>query len=367
MKSPYDALSVIGTFLLSIICLSNITHGIFFAFHFPDSFIKHTRIMKINAYLTVIVISILTMTACQPEEVYNTALDDTLEAALIAVSETNSLDYFILPDADDLARIPQDPKNQLTPSKVALGKLLFHETGLALNPVKNIGMDKYSCASCHLAKAGFQAGRVQGIGEGGVGTGIAGEGRSKGAFYTAEEVDVQAIRTPSTLNGAYQVNQLWNGQFGATGKNVNTSEQWTAETPKATNHLGYEGLETQAIAGLKVHRLNVTEAFLAANNYIELFDDAFPNIPTEDRYNTEQTALAIAAYERTLLANEAPFQRWLKGDISALSDQEKQGAILFFKEGKCANCHTGPALNSMEFYALGMNDLYTCAEGVTVI
>jgi cytochrome c peroxidase len=66
--------------------------------------------------------------------------------------------------------------------------------------------------------------------------------------------------------------------------------------------------------------------------------------------------LAIAAYERTVLANEAPFQKWLKGDMSAMSDEEKAGAVLFFGKANCGTCHTGPALSSMAFYALGMND-----------
>ena len=68
-------------------------------------------------------------------------------------------------------------------------------------------------------------------------------------------------------------------------------------------------------------------------------------------------ALAIAAFERTLLANQSPFQEWLKGNTSAMTDREKEGAVLFFGKAECVSCHTGPALNSMAFYALGMGDL----------
>ena len=40
-----------------------------------------------------------------------------------------------------------------------------------------------------------------------------------------------------------------------------------------------------------------------------------------------------------------------------MSDEEKRGAVLFFGEAGCVDCHSGPALNSMTFYALGFNDL----------
>ena len=63
------------------------------------------------------------------------------------------------------------------------------------------------------------------------------------------------------LNVAYQKVMLWNGQFGATSVNTGTESQWTADTPIETNFLGFEGLETQAIAGLGVHRMKVNPEF----------------------------------------------------------------------------------------------------------
>ena len=161
----------------------------------------------------------------------------------------------MLPASDDFSKIPQDPLNPLTTEKVELGKLLFHETGIALAPMQEFAEGTFSCASCHFAGAGFQAGRFQGIGDGGIGFGINGEGRTKGALYQGDELDVQPIRSPTIMNGAYQKNMLWNGQFGATGLNEGTEAAWTTGTPKENNFLGFEGLETQAIAGLGVHRM----------------------------------------------------------------------------------------------------------------
>ncbi len=291
-------------------------------------------------------------------------IDIDLEATLDEASLGNGKQYFELPDSDDFSSIPQDPNNPLTAEKVKLGKLLFHETALAIAPKQDIGSGTYSCASCHFASAGFQAGRFQGIGEGGIGFGDNGEGRVRGSLYPRDSIDVQPIRTPSAMNGAWQKNQLWNGQFGGTGLNEGTESQWTAGTPKEKNNLGFEGLEIQAIAGLTVHRMALNDSILDGLGYRTYFDEVYADVAVSERYSTINAGLAIAAYERTVLANEAPFQKWLKGSSSAMSNEEKQGAILFFGKAKCNNCHTGPALNQMDFHAIGMKDLFEHREEV---
>lgn len=314
--------------------------------------------------LLIVVVGTLVISSCQkdPENPINTELDSQLQTALETASNGNGADYFLLPESNDFARIPQDPLNPLTEEKVFLGQMLYHETGLALNPKHDFSEGTYSCASCHFASAGFQAGRVQGLSDGGIGFGVNGEGRDRGILYQPDEMDAQPLKSPSTLNVAYQKNMLWNGQFGATGVNVGTEDLWPEGTPIAVNNLGFEGVEVQAIAGLGVHRLEVDNEQDVLLWYQTYFEDAFPDVPEEERYTKEMAGLAIAAYERTLLANQAPFQEWLKGDKSAMTDAEKRGGIVFFEKANCTTCHTGPALNSMEFHAIGMADLYACPE-----
>lgn len=315
---------------------------------------KHTN-------LFVVVLLAAFVMSCQPDnsgsiDMNVDALDQALTEALVDASGGAGLNSFMLPFSTEYHKIPQDPKNVLNTAKVELGKFLYHETSLGLLPKTMGNVGTYSCASCHFASAGFQASLAQGIGEGGDGFGFNGEGRIPNASIAKEDIDVQPIRTPTTLNGAYQKNMLWNGQFGATGLNQGTEAQWTAGTPKETNHLGFEGLEIQAIAGLAVHRLGMDSSLVSNPVCKTLFDGGFSDIPTQERYTVENVGLAIAAYERTLLAHEAPFQKWLRGNTSAMTDQQKEGAALFFGKANCGSCHNGPALNSMEFYALGMND-----------
>ncbi|NND06625.1 MAG: cytochrome-c peroxidase [Saprospiraceae bacterium] len=299
----------------------------------------------------------LALVACQKDEQSAGRIDETLLDLLQQRSDGAGLSHYMLPASDDFEEIPQDPNNPLSIAKVELGKHLYHETGLAIHPKYPEGLGTYSCASCHHARAGFQAGRQQGIGDGGFGFGAGGEGRQPHSIYFLDSIDVQPIRTPSAMNGAYQPNQLWNGQFGATHLNIGTESNWTVGSPKEVNNLGYEGLETQAIAGLAVHRMGIDHDFCNNTSYKEYFQKAYPNLSDEQKYTNEYAGLAISAYERTLLANRAPFQQWLRGDRNAMFESEKRGAMLFFGKGKCYECHTGPALNAMEFHALGMPDL----------
>jgi cytochrome c peroxidase len=310
---------------------------------------------KYKHFLALIIY--VTLIGCGKDDLELSIIPDAelLESQIIL--SLGSLDALQMPPETNLSAIPADPKNPLTKEKVLLGKFLFHETGLGENPSKDEGRNTYSCASCHHAKAGFQSGIKQGIGEGGFGFGLSGEGRIISANYLPTEIDVQPIRSPTILNTAYQDVMLWNGQFGGTKTNAGTESSWTPGTPKETNELGFEGLEIQAIAGLGVHRLKCLPEMIENSEYKTYFDEAFPEVDSSIRYSEHYAGLAIAAYERTVLANNAPFQKWLQGDNQAMSNNETKGAILFFGKGKCYQCHSGPGLNGMEFHALGMNDL----------
>lgn len=307
---------------------------------------------------TLLVCMIFLFASCSHDTDLLFASDDLeteLEEQLMDIY--GSLNAITLPGSSDYMSIPNDIRNPITQEKVRLGQFLFHETGLALNPKETMGEGTYSCASCHHARAGFQSGIKQGIGEGGWGFGTRGEGRIANPIYALDSLDVQPIRTPTVLNTAYQELMLWNGQFGATGLNEGTEANWTPGTPKENNSLGFEGVETQAIAGLGVHRLNLDLSIVQNGPYKALFDQAFPNVPEAERYSIINAGLAIAAFERTVLANEAPFQKFLRGEAHGMTEEQLRGGLIFFGKANCFECHSGPGLNGMGFHALGMADL----------
>jgi cytochrome c peroxidase len=66
----------------------------------------------------------------------------------------------------------------------------------------------------------------------------------------------------------------------------------------------------------------------------------------------ERIAMAIAAFERTIISRDAPLDRFLTGDRNALSEQARKGYELFIGKGKCAQCHLGVNLDDDRFHAL---------------
>ena len=150
--------------------------------------LKPLRSLSVNLLVLTLIVS------CNNKEVVPLSTDDQLLAALEEASNGQGVEYFILPASDDYDNIPQDPLNPITPAKVELGKLLFHETALGTDPLQIETANTYSCASCHHASAGFQAGVRQGLGEGGIGFGVNGEARLKSTTYFSEVVDAQTIK-----------------------------------------------------------------------------------------------------------------------------------------------------------------------------
>ncbi|MEO1518596.1 MAG: cytochrome c peroxidase [Bacteroidota bacterium] len=298
------------------------------------------------------------LSACREDRLDN-PLDHRLERLVKDAAPTGSLEHFVLPDKGDLDNIPQDPSNPLNADKVRLGKMLFFETGLALAPVHSVGESSYSCGTCHVPSAGFMPGAKQGIADGGIGFGLNGEDRTKVNIYKEEDLDAQGARPLSLINVAMVTNTGWNGQFGGNDANQGTENIWDVEEATKVNHLGYFGLESQNIEGLHIHRMVVDKEVTDLYGYTPYFDAAFPDFQEEERYSDVTGSFAISAYLRTVLANEAPFQRWLKGNELAMSDMQKRGAILFFGKANCYQCHNGTSLNNpSQFHALGVKDLH---------
>ncbi len=313
-----------------------------------------------NSRLSVILLAFaLIVVSCSKDVTQQESyLDAKLKRAIEQIAETNSVAYYVLPSEKDYSLIPQDPKNPLTREKVQLGKMLFYDTGFGADAKFEEGMRTYACVSCHVPSAGFRPGSAQGIADGGSGFGINGEKRVKQSNYKEEDLDVQSARPLSLINVAYVTNTFWNGQFGSTAVNEGTEEVWPLLHETDLNNLGFEGIETQNFEGLGTHRYRVDEEIIDDLGYRDMFDAGLPELGEEERYTLFGASLAISAYIRTILSNQAPFQEWLRGDGDALTSREMEGALVFFGKARCTNCHYRANLGSLEFHAIGAKDMY---------
>ena len=201
--------------------------------------------------------------------------------------------------------IPAD--NPQTPAKVALGKELFFDTRLSED-------DKESCATCHDPDKGFtdQLPTSMGI-----------------------RAQLGQRNAPTVLNAVFNVLQFWDGR--------EPSLEDQARDP----------ILNPIEMGMKSPD-EVVAKIGAIAEYRNQFNTVFGQPP-----NYKDLARAIAAYERTQVAFDSPFDRFTAGDPSAISAQAKRGWAIFNGKGRCMSCHgtnpTQPLFTDNRFHNIGVS------------
>jgi cytochrome c peroxidase len=193
---------------------------------------------------------------------------------------------------DALPEKPPVPKdNPMTKAKIELGKQLFFDPRLSKDGT-------VSCNSCHNLMASGTDNRPVSVG-----------------------VDAQkgGRSAPTVWNAAFLTTQFWDGRAAtledqAKGPILNPIE------------MGMPDPET-VVGRIK----NIP-------GYVAQFDSVFGG---KNSVNYDNIAKAIAAFERTLITPDSPFDRYVKGDKKALSKRAKRGMELVKSVG-CTSCHTGP-------------------------
>ena len=130
-------------------------------------------------------------------------------------------------------------------------------------------------------------------------------------------------------------------------------------------------LELQALEPLKAKEEMRGDAYAEADavdhvvarlqaipEYVTLFRNAFG---TTSAIDAQQLGSAIAAFERTLVAMNSPFDRFLAGEGNALTDQQRRGMDTFDEVG-CDRCHEGPMFSDFDLHAEGVRENPKLAE-----
>ena len=98
----------------------------------------------------------------------------------------------------------------------------------------------------------------------------------------------------------------------------------------------------------------LTARILAIPEYRARFREAFPAVDST-QLGFEHVATAIAAFEREVFTMlDSPFDRYIRGDLDAISDSAKRGAQLFYGSLRCGSCHSGPLLTDQRFHNIGI-------------
>ena len=219
-----------------------------------------------------------------------------------------------------------------------LGRLLFFDTVGGLNNDNN-------CSGCHSPTHGF--GDTQSIAIGIDNNGIVGADRSGPRNQR---------RTPMVVNTAFFPNLMWNSRFAALSNNpFDNSAGFQFPLPEGLT-LSYQPhlLVAQAfippterveVAGFTFPGDNVdirNEVLRRINNvpeYRKLFSKIFPAVRDGGPISFDMFGLAISEFEFSLVFADAPIDQFARGQVNALTDDQKRGALLFFGKAKCVECH----------------------------
>lgn len=204
--------------------------------------------------------------------------------------------------------LPLVPFAELDKNVIAIGKRLFHDSGLS-------GNGKVSCASCHDIAKGGDDGLVLPVGlEGAIGS----------------------INTPTVLNAALNVAQFWDGRAATLEEQldgpINNPDEMGSSWDRVKRYVSND------------------------ERYRLAFEAQFGGAPTVERIKE-----AIVTYERSLVTVQSDLDRWLQGEEEAL-DSDEFGGYFLFKKMNCISCHQGPAVGGTTFQPLGKLKAYFTEE-----
>ena len=206
---------------------------------------------------------------------------------------------------------PIDQTLEYDAAKAALGFALFHDPRLSVD-------NTVSCASCHALETA---------------------GVDNRQYSHGVNDQLGGVNAPTVYNAVYNFVQFWDGR-------AQTLAAQAAGPPLNPVEMASESFD-QIIAKLK-----------ADKKFAKAFKAVYPDGITEANLTD-----AIEQFERTLITPNSAFDKWLRGDDSALTAQELEGYELF-KKYDCATCHAGPNLGGLSYELMGLRRHYFAERGL---
>ena len=211
-------------------------------------------------------------------------------------------DFPLFPPIGNLPPVAIPPNNPQTAAKVELGRKLYFDPRLS-------GNNWISCATCHNPVLGFTDGLPRMLG---------GPASKEGGR-----------NSPTIINSAYNELQFWDGRAA-------TLEEQALGPIQNPNEM-FETLD------------NVVKKLSGIPGYLKAFKEVFGTGVTADGI-----AKAIAAFERTIVFANSPFDKYMLGDEQAMSESAKRGMNLFNSKAECITCHNGPNFTDNKFHNIGV-------------
>ncbi|WP_174296305.1 cytochrome-c peroxidase [Sphingomonas bacterium] len=200
-------------------------------------------------------------------------------------------------------RVPAD--NPMSVAKVELGRRLFYDADLLIDGTM-------ACATCHEQHRAFADGN---------------------ATHAGVHGDPGRRNVPGLANVAWLRSLTWGD-----------SRITSLETQAAVPVIGKTPIEM----GMAGEEAEIARRQSRDSCYPAMFTRAFPGSDTID---FAHVAKALAAFERTLVSFDTPYDAYARGDLSAMSAEAVAGSKLF--DSDCRSCHSGPLLTDQKFHRMG--------------
>jgi cytochrome c peroxidase len=191
-----------------------------------------------------------------------------------------------------LPPVPIPADNPQTDAKIALGDKLFHDARFSTT-------GKVSCSTCHEKEKAF----------------------TDSPRKTSEGIEKKTgtRNAPTVVNAAYFAKQFWDGR-----------------SPSLEDQSLHPFLNPVEM-GLKDHQ-PILDIVRTDPDYVKMFTEVFG--ASGEAVTMNEVTKAIAAFERTEIAGNSPFDRWYFGrEKDALTDQQVRGFDLFVNQARCVSCH----------------------------
>ena len=196
--------------------------------------------------------------------------------------------------------VPAD--NPMSQAKIELGRQLFFDPILS----GNYGMP---CSACHLPEAGWSVQAPVSIGYPGT---------------------IHWRNSQTIVNSAYYRKLFWAGASGSLEHQARSA----ARGGVAGN--GEDDMMEARLAFVPRYR----------RAFREVFGDDWPSV--------RHAYMALAAFQRSVVQTDTPFDRYMRGDDGALTESQKRGLDLFVGKANCVTCHSGPLLSNEAYYNTGV-------------
>lgn len=193
--------------------------------------------------------------------------------------------------------------------KVALGKMLFNDVQMSHD-------NSIACANCHQLDHG---------------------GIDHLKYSVGFHRQIGDINTPTVFNSGFNFRQFWNGRAATLEEQINGPIHGPREMATTWNE--------------------VVSKLQKDSTYLHLFADIY-----QDRVTAKNIADAVATFERSLITPNSRFDRFLRGDVQAISGYEFAGYKLFKSYG-CISCHQGMNIGGNMYEKLGIMNDYFSSKG----